>query len=70
MRIFAGSICISHVAYLLKYLENGTISHIKGSMNRPLGRYCSEGKMSKTLCCGHGGRFQAIRIGMLKLTLL
>ena len=51
-------------AYLLKYLDDGTISHIEGSMNGPLGRYCSEGKMSKTAVLrSHGGRYQAIQDG-------
>ncbi|MBP1669561.1 MAG: citF 1 [Bacteroidetes bacterium] len=51
-------------SYLLKYLDDGTISHIEGSMNGPLGRYCSEGKMSKTAVLrSHGGRYQAIQDG-------
>jgi citrate lyase subunit alpha/citrate CoA-transferase len=55
-------------AYLIKYLENGTISHIEGSMNGPLGRYCSEGKMRKTAVLrSHGGRFQAIQEGEVKI---
>jgi citrate lyase subunit alpha/citrate CoA-transferase len=55
-------------AYLLKYLDDGTISHIEGSMNGPLGRYCSEGKMSKTAVLrSHGGRYQAIQDGDVKI---
>jgi len=55
-------------AYLLKYLEDGTISHIEGSMNGPLGRYCSEGKMRKTAVLrSHGGRYQAIQDGDVKI---
>jgi citrate lyase subunit alpha / citrate CoA-transferase len=55
-------------AYLLKYLDNGTISHIEGSMNGPLGRYCSEGKMKKTAVLrSHGGRYQAIQDGDVKI---
>jgi citrate lyase subunit alpha / citrate CoA-transferase len=51
-------------AYLLKYLDDGTISHIEGSMNGPLGRYCSEGRMKKTAVLrSHGGRYQAIQDG-------
>jgi citrate lyase subunit alpha/citrate CoA-transferase len=51
-------------AGLLKYLDDGTISHIEGSMNGPLGRYCSQGKMKKTAVLrSHGGRFQAIQDG-------
>jgi citrate lyase subunit alpha/citrate CoA-transferase len=55
-------------AYLLKYLDDGTISHIEGSMNGPLGRYCSEGKMRKTAVLrSHGGRYQAIQDGEVKI---
>jgi len=55
-------------AYLLKYLDDGTISHIEGSMNGPLGRYCSEGKMRKTAVLrSHGGRYQAIQDGDVKI---
>jgi citrate lyase subunit alpha/citrate CoA-transferase len=53
---------------LLKYLDDGTISHIEGSMNGPLGRYCSEGKMSKTAVLrSHGGRYQAIQDGDVEI---
>ncbi|MDP2037285.1 MAG: citrate lyase subunit alpha, partial [Ignavibacteria bacterium] len=34
--------------YLKKYLEDGTIHHIEGSMNGPLGKYATEGKMKGT----------------------
>ncbi len=55
-------------AYLLKYLDDGTISHIEGSMNGPLGRYCSEGKMKKTAVLrSHGGRYQAVQDGEVKI---
>lgn len=55
-------------AYLIKYLEDGTISHIEGSMNGPLGKYCSEGKMKKTAVLrSHGGRYQAIQDGEVKI---
>ncbi len=51
-------------AHLLKYLEDGTIHHIEGSMNGPLGRYCSEGKMKGMgVLRSHGGRWQAIQDG-------
>lgn len=54
--------------HLLKYLEDGTISHIEGSMNGPLGRYCSEGKMGKmAVLRSHGGRYQAIQDGEVKI---
>jgi citrate lyase subunit alpha/citrate CoA-transferase len=55
-------------AYLLKYLDDGTISHIEGSMNGPLGRYCSGGRMKKTAVLrSHGGRYQAIQDGEVKI---
>lgn len=54
--------------HLLQYLEDGTISHIEGSMNGPLGRYCSEGKMGKmAVLRSHGGRYQAIQDGEVKI---
>ena len=57
--------CHSH---LIPYLEDGTISHIEGSMNGALGRFCSEGKMKKTAVLrSHGGRYQAIQDGEVKI---
>lgn len=50
--------------YLIKYLDDGTIHHIEGSMNGPLGRYTSEGKMRGVgVLRSHGGRYQAIQDG-------
>ncbi|MFA5832913.1 MAG: citrate lyase subunit alpha [Bacteroidota bacterium] len=50
--------------YLIKYLKDGTIHHIEGSMNGPLGRYASEGKMNGTgVLRSHGGRYKAIQDG-------
>ncbi len=50
--------------HLIKYLEDGTIHHIEGSMNGPLGRFTSEGKMKGTgVLRSHGGRWQAIQDG-------
>ncbi len=54
--------------HLIQYLEDGTISHIEGSMNGPLGRYASEGKMSKMgVLRSHGGRYQAVQDGEVKI---
>jgi citrate lyase subunit alpha/citrate CoA-transferase len=54
--------------HLIRYLEDGTIGWIEGSMNGPLGRYTSEGKMKKTAVLrSHGGRVQAIRDGEVKI---
>ncbi|MCK4662115.1 MAG: citrate lyase subunit alpha [Bacteroidales bacterium] len=50
--------------HLIQYLEDGTINHIEGSMNGPLGRFCSEGKMKGTgVLRSHGGRYQAVQDG-------
>lgn len=50
--------------YLIKYLEDGTIHHIEGSMNSPLGKYVTEGKMKGMgVLRSHGGRYQAIQDG-------
>lgn len=50
--------------HLIKYLEDGTIHHIEGSMNGPLGRFTSHGKMRGTgVLRSHGGRYQAVQDG-------
>ncbi|MFZ6031762.1 MAG: citrate lyase subunit alpha [Melioribacter sp.] len=50
--------------HLIKYLEDGTIHHIEGSLNGPLGKYASMGKMKGTgVLRSHGGRYQAIQDG-------
>jgi citrate lyase subunit alpha/citrate CoA-transferase len=49
---------------LIKFLEDGTIHHIEGSMNGSLGRFASEGNMNGTgVLRSHGGRYQAIQDG-------
>ena len=49
---------------IIKYLENGTIHHIEGSMNGPLGRFASQGKMKGVgVLRSHGGRYQAVQDG-------
>lgn len=51
-------------APLIKYLEDGTINHIEGSMNGSLGRFTSDGKMKGLgILRSHGGRYQAIQDG-------
>src|SRR6185369_14955464 len=49
---------------VIELMESGVVHHIEGSMNGPLGDYCSHGKMRG---CGvlrsHGGRWQAIQDG-------
>ena len=47
-----------------EHMDNGVIHHIEGSMNGPLGRYCSEGKMrGMGVLRSHGGRYQAVQDG-------
>ncbi len=51
-------------AHLIKYLEDGTIHHIEGSMNGPLGKFTSEGKMKGVgVLRSHGGRYQSVQDG-------
>lgn len=53
---------------LLELLEDGTIHHIEGSMNGPLGRFCSEGKMRGVgILRSHGGRYQAVQDGEISI---
>src|SRR5499427_3440287 len=45
-------------------MEAGVIDHIEGSMNGPLGDYCTQGKMrGMGVLRPHGGRWQAIQDG-------
>jgi len=51
---------------LVELIERGVISHIEGSMNGPVGKACSLGKMKKTAVLrSHGGRYRAIQDGDL-----
>ena len=55
-------------APLIPYLEDGTINRIEGSMNGPLGRFVSQGKMKGTAVLrSHGGRVQAVQDGEVKI---
>ncbi|MCD4792633.1 MAG: citrate lyase subunit alpha [Bacteroidales bacterium] len=55
-------------AHLIQYLEDGTINRIEGSMNGPLGKFASEGKMKGTaILRSHGGRYQAVQDGDVKI---
>jgi citrate lyase subunit alpha/citrate CoA-transferase len=48
----------------IDHMDSGVIHHIEGSMNGPLGRYCSEGKMrGMGMLRSHGGRYQAVQDG-------
>lgn len=51
-------------AHNIKHLDSGVIHHIEGSMNGPLGEYCSRGKMKGIgVLRSHGGRYQAVQDG-------
>lgn len=53
---------------LIKYLEDGTINRIEGSMNGPLGRFCSQGRMQGLgVLRSHGGRYQAVQDGEVQI---
>ncbi len=55
-------------APLLERLKDGTIHHIEGSMNGPLGEFCSYGKMEGLgVLRSHGGRWQAIQDGEMSI---
>ena len=57
-------------AHLIKYLDDGTIHHIEGSMNGPLGKYTTEGKMKGIgVLRSHGGRYQAVQDGEVHVDL-
>jgi citrate lyase subunit alpha/citrate CoA-transferase len=54
--------------HLIPYLEDGTIHHIEGSMNGPLGRFTSEGRMKGIgVLRSHGGRYQAVQDGEVRI---
>jgi citrate lyase subunit alpha / citrate CoA-transferase len=54
--------------HLIKYLEDGTIHHIEGSMNGPLGKFTSLGKMKGIgVLRSHGGRYQAVQDGEVQI---
>ncbi|MDZ7725730.1 MAG: citrate lyase subunit alpha [candidate division KSB1 bacterium] len=51
-------------APLIRHLDSGVIHHIEGSMNGPLGDYCSRGHMNgAAVLRSHGGRWQALQDG-------
>src|SRR5579864_8688592 len=52
----------------IELMEGGVIDHIEGSMNGPLGDYCTQGKMrGMGVLRSHGGRWQAIQDGELHI---
>lgn len=53
---------------IIEQLENGTIHHIEGSLNGPLGEFVSQGKMTGTgVLRSHGGRYQAVQDGEVEI---
>ena len=48
-------------APIIDHMDSGVVHHIEGSMNGPLGDYCSRGKMRGLgVLRSHGGRYQAV----------
>jgi citrate lyase subunit alpha/citrate CoA-transferase len=55
-------------APVIDLMEEGVVHHIEGSMNGPLGEYCSRGKMrGMGVLRSHGGRWQAIQDGEVRI---
>jgi len=53
---------------LVEHIKKGTVSHVLGSMNGPVGRLCTTGGMKKTaILRSHGGRYRAIQDGDLHI---
>jgi len=51
-------------APVIELMDRGVVHHIEGSMNGPLGEYCSRGRMrGMGVLRSHGGRWQAIQDG-------
>lgn len=49
---------------IIRHLDSGLVHHIEGSMNGPLGEYCSRGRMhGMGVLRSHGGRYQAVQDG-------
>ena len=52
----------------VRHLDSGVLHHIEGSMNGPLGDYCSQGRMRGLgVLRSHGGRWQAIQDGEVQI---
>jgi citrate lyase subunit alpha/citrate CoA-transferase len=53
---------------VIDLMEAGVVHHIEGSMNGPLGEYCSYGNMRGLgVLRSHGGRWQAIQDGEVEI---
>ena len=55
-------------ATVIDLMDAGAVHHIEGSMNGPLGDYCSQGKMRGLgVLRSHGGRWQAVQDGEMHI---
>lgn len=55
-------------APITRHLDSGVIHHIEGSLNGPLGDYCTQGRMRGLgVLRSHGGRAQAIQDGEIHI---
>ncbi len=55
-------------APLIDHLESGVLHHIEGSLNGPLGRFASLGRMPGAgVLRSHGGRYRAIQDGEVRV---
>ena len=62
--IWFPSACFPCHAPLIPLIESGVIHHVEGSMNGPIGDFCSTGKMrGHGVLRSHGGRWQAVQDG-------
>jgi citrate lyase subunit alpha / citrate CoA-transferase len=53
---------------VIDLMDQGIVHHIEGSMNGPLGEYCSRGRMRGLgVLRSHGGRWQAIQDGEVRI---
>lgn len=53
---------------VINLMKKGVVHHIEGSLNGPLGEYCSRGNMrGMGVLRSHGGRWQAIQDGEVKI---
>jgi citrate lyase subunit alpha/citrate CoA-transferase len=53
---------------VIELMRSGAVHHIEGSMNGPLGDYCSRGNMRGLgVLRSHGGRWQAIQDGEVRI---
>jgi citrate lyase subunit alpha/citrate CoA-transferase len=53
---------------VIDLMDRGVVHHIEGSMNGPLGEYCSRGRMrGMGVLRSHGGRWQAVQDGEVRI---